>query len=636
MTAFQKCKKRSFTYRDGAAYPRGRVVGGGWRKARRDCDPRDLAWAGSLAQRPGFRPGNLGRFSSLPMCDWLAETAKGGMLAPKEAGEKRRGGGPEAPASSPTNGHATSACDGVVLDQAFETYAARFKWSGWQSVGGNECAEEDSFVEQPGSMILDEDSNRVLRAPNHSMRAKSQVELNRMLCKIASKPLKFIQLIKQKRSEDGFFDVGQDHQEDAEEMREALNDYQVDSNEFLVCNNNNNQSELEQVYDEGDEEDDVNDGDEDSNIRGEEENLYAEEHSASAAEENVQSQGDEAELAGIDRRKRELCVQATGLRDCTDSPLPAIDTTKLHQYSAKSVAGRGSFSIVYRATRRPVDSCPASPQLGKPGLADVQSENQLQQICEKKRDTTNDNSTDIVALKCVNLDRLDSDVARKKCIKEIKALQTLQHPNIICCLDTFRASSGLFIVLEWAAAGDLKRLLNRVKAQHSRLHEKIIWTYFVQVSRAVAYMHSMRTLHRDIKAANIFIMSDGRIKLGDLGLTRALSNQTLRAYSKVGTPLYMAPEVLRGAGHDFKSDVWATGCVLYELAMLHSPFEKDCKTMRALFARILAGDYSSLSEDQAFSKGLTSLIADIFAVDACDRPDADQVVALAEQELARY
>ena len=65
--------------------------------------------------------------------------------------------------------------------------------------------------------------------------------------------------------------------------------------------------------------------------------------------------------------------------------------------------------------------------------------------------------------------------------------------------------------------------------------------------------------------ANIFLTKGGIIKVGDLGLSRELSEKTLQAYSKVGTPLYMSPEVLNGAGYDFKSDIWSLGCILYEV-----------------------------------------------------------------------
>ncbi len=94
------------------------------------------------------------------------------------------------------------------------------------------------------------------------------------------------------------------------------------------------------------------------------------------------------------------------------------------------------------------------------------------------------------------------------------------------------------------------------------------------------------------KPANIFLLPSGRLKVGDFGLGRAMSDATAKAFSTVGTPLYMAPEVLRGKGHDAKSDIWSLGCVLYELCMLRSPFYSADSTMVALFQRIVAGKYA--------------------------------------------
>ena len=77
-----------------------------------------------------------------------------------------------------------------------------------------------------------------------------------------------------------------------------------------------------------------------------------------------------------------------------------------------------------------------------------------------------------------------------------------------------------------------------------RFEERIIWRYFSQIADAIGYMHSKRIMHRDLKPANIFIDNEGDLKIGDLGLSRQLSSQTFEAFSRVGTPLYMSPEVL--------------------------------------------------------------------------------------------
>lgn len=118
------------------------------------------------------------------------------------------------------------------------------------------------------------------------------------------------------------------------------------------------------------------------------------------------------------------------------------------------------------------------------------------------------------------------------------------------------------------------------------------------MASALAHMHDKRIMHWDLKPANIFISADGELKLGDLGLGWALSSQTFEAYSWVGTPLYMSPEVLDGSGYDTKSDVWSLGCIAYELCTMKSPFKKEDSKMSLyeLFQAIKIGKYDPIPD----------------------------------------
>ena len=259
-------------------------------------------------------------------------------------------------------------------------------------------------------------------------------------------------------------------------------------------------------------------------------------------------------------------------------------------YEVVKPIGKGKFAVVYRAFR------------------------------------ISDNET--VALKRISVDSID-DKARDKCLKEVKLLQSLDHPNVIKYLDSFITDNDLVIVVEWAAAGDLKRQLRKAQERGVGFEERIIWKYFSQMCDAMLHLRERRIMHRDLKPANIFLTLDGTVKVGDLGLSRELSEHTVQAHSKVGTPLYMSPEVLRGDGYDFKSDIWSLGCMLYELAMLKSPFKSEGLNLYSLFQKISQGDFQPLPEN--YSEDLRSLTYSMISTDAKDRPDISDVCKIASK-----
>lgn len=117
-----------------------------------------------------------------------------------------------------------------------------------------------------------------------------------------------------------------------------------------------------------------------------------------------------------------------------------------------------------------------------------------------------------------------------------------------------------------------------------------------QISSALQHMHEKRIMHRDLKPANIFISNDNSLKIGDLGLGRSFSSETLEAYSKVGTPLYMSPELIQDSGYTENADVWSLGCICYELAELKSPFrnKEEKMSLMDLFDNITKCNYKAL------------------------------------------
>jgi NIMA (never in mitosis gene a)-related kinase len=126
--------------------------------------------------------------------------------------------------------------------------------------------------------------------------------------------------------------------------------------------------------------------------------------------------------------------------------------------------------------------------------------------------------------------------------------------------------------MEYAEQGDLYRMLKEQRTRRKYFSEKDIWDYAFQICQAVEYLHSKNIIHRDIKCLNIFLNEERQIKLGDLGVSKIVSSAHMQQDTRVGTTLYLSPEIVKQQPYDFKVDVWAIGCALYHLAQLEPPF----------------------------------------------------------------
>lgn len=132
---------------------------------------------------------------------------------------------------------------------------------------------------------------------------------------------------------------------------------------------------------------------------------------------------------------------------------------------------------------------------------------------------------------------------RVKCLKEVELMKKISHPHIIGYKGSNIFENDLYILSEYVDRGDLKGLLRDAKSTGIQFTELRIWNFMIQLFSAVQYLHDNKIVHRDLKPANILIDRSGNLKIGDLGLGRVFDTISFELFTKVGTPLYMSPEV---------------------------------------------------------------------------------------------
>ncbi|MCJ1422518.1 hypothetical protein MMC29_000398 [Sticta canariensis] len=194
-----------------------------------------------------------------------------------------------------------------------------------------------------------------------------------------------------------------------------------------------------------------------------------------------------------------------------------------------------------------------------------------------------------VAVKQVKLADLPKSELRVITL-EIDLLKNLdeQHPNIVKYRGFVKSAESLNIILEYCENGSL----HSISKNFGKFPENLVGLYMSQVLHGLLYLHEQGVIHRDIKGANILTTKQGLVKLADFGV--ATRTTTLHESSVVGTPYWMAPEVIELSGATTASDIWSLGCTVIELLDGRPPYHK-LQPMHALF-RIVNDDHPPLPE----------------------------------------
>lgn len=250
----------------------------------------------------------------------------------------------------------------------------------------------------------------------------------------------------------------------------------------------------------------------------------------------------------------------------------------------------------------------------------------------------------LFARKELNFERMN-ERDRKHIVSEVNILRTLQHGNVVRYEERYVDTENgiLYIVMELCEGGDLGSVIKRCRRTKTHLPEESVWSFFSQMTAALEACHyrtiapttpgAPRTvqaiLHRDLKPENVFLDADQNVKLGDFGLSKQMAAQTF-ANTYVGTPYYMSPELATGQPYDIKSDVWALGCIVYELCALCPPF--DASNQTELTRKIKQGAVPALPRQ--YSRDLQDAVNAMLQLDHRRRPTTRQLLQIRQIKMA--
>lgn len=170
-------------------------------------------------------------------------------------------------------------------------------------------------------------------------------------------------------------------------------------------------------------------------------------------------------------------------------------------------------------------------------------------------------TSELVAIKVISLS--EGEEGYEDICGEIEMLQHCNHPNVVRYLGSYQAEEYLWIVMEYCGGGSVADLL---LATEEPLEERQIAYICGEALKGLAYLHQIFKVHRDIKGGNILLTEQGEVKLGDFGVAAQLTRTLSKRNTSIGTPHWMAPEVIQGTRYDGKVDVWSLGISAIEMA----------------------------------------------------------------------
>ena len=205
-----------------------------------------------------------------------------------------------------------------------------------------------------------------------------------------------------------------------------------------------------------------------------------------------------------------------------------------------------------------------------------------------------------VAIKRIEIRLIKNRNYYEYIFRELDLMRRLQHPNIVYFYESIVDNKNVYMIFEYCSEGDLSNYLDKVP--ENRISETEAHYLVSQLINAMDYLHEHKIIHRDIKPQNILLHRKKELivlKLADFGFAKELKDIDEIMQSACGTPLYMAPEVLKGGSYTVQADLWAIGLIIYEMVIGSHPFPSQ-----NIFQLT-----SQISQDIKFSSKMTSLLS---------------------------